>query len=53
MLGAGQMTTDCAVLLVAHCADKHAKGYVISWLNHSVLIVYLIPWAIIVGTLRC
>eukprot|EP01052_Picozoa_sp_SAG31_P079285 SAG31_NODE_38915_length_292_cov_0.989637_1_plen_39_part_01 len=28
------------------------KGYTISWLNHSVLIVFLLPWIYLVGSER-
>lgn len=28
---------------------SYAHGYVVSWANHSILIIFLIPWAIIVA----
>ena len=31
------------------CAGPYDKGYVISWLNHSVLIIFLLPWAALVS----
>eukprot|EP01043_Picozoa_sp_COSAG02_P056397 COSAG02_NODE_6682_length_3421_cov_2.125828_1_plen_147_part_10 len=28
---------------------SYAHGYVVSWANHSILIIFLIPWAVIVA----
>jgi hypothetical protein len=39
------LTTD---VCCRRTGGKYAKGYVVSWLNHAVLVIYLIPWAAIV-----
>ena len=45
---ASTASTEYGQFIETRIAQPYKKGYAIAWLNHSVLIIYLVPWAAIV-----